>query len=217
MRLIIIRHGETDRNAAQVTLGQDDVPLNDRGMLQANALAAWLGAPPFGNDIVAFYSSPLQRAVATATPLADALGLEVRTEPGLIEMDVGEVEGLPFPEMRERYPDFLRRWLSDDVADVSMPGGETLGRVAERGWAVVEALRERHAEETVALVSHNFVILTLLCRVLDLPLARFRRLRHDLAAVSIAELTPQRPMLVLLNDRSHLRAAGLSTQPSRRD
>lgn len=203
MRLLLIRHGETPRNVEQLALGRDDVPLTERGHEQARALALALAGTP----IAAIYSSPLQRALSTAAPLAEALGLPVQIEDGLIEMDIGEAEGQTFAELRERYPDFLRRWLSDELADVPMPGGsETLRQVQERAWAAVEAVRDRHPEATVAAVSHNFVILTLLCRVLELPLARFRRLRQDLAAVSTLELTPERQVILALNDRCHLRA-----------
>ena len=180
MRLLLIRHGETDRNAERIALGREDVPLNERGRAQAQALA-------------------------TAQPLAQALDLEVETEDGLIEMDVGEAEGRALSELQERFPDFLRAWRSDQVADVPMPGGESLRQVQERAWGAVESLRERHDNETVAVVSHNFVILTLLCRTLELPLARFRRLKHDLAAVSIVEVANERQVVLSLNDRCHLR------------
>lgn len=205
MRLLLIRHGETARNVDQLALGREDVPLTERGQAQARALAdALAGSCRFG-PIDAVYASPLQRALATAAPLAEALGLPVQIEAGLTEMDIGESEGQSFAQLRERYPDFLRLWLSDQLADVPMPGGsETLRQVQERAWASVEAIRDRHPEGTVAVVSHNFVILTLLCRVLDLPLASFRRLRHDLAAVSLLELTPERQRLLALNDRCHL-------------
>ena len=204
MRLLLIRHGETDHNAERLALGREDVPLNERGQLQARALAEALAGASFG-DITAVYSSPLQRATATASPLAEALELPVQIEAGLIEMEIGEMEGLTFPQVRERYPDFLRDWLSDRLADVTMPGGESLRQVQERGWATVEAIRDRHPNETVAAVSHNFVILSLLCQVLGLPLARFRSLRHELAAVSVLELDASRNALVTMNDRCHLR------------
>ena len=216
MRLLLIRHGETAHNAEQLTLGQDDVPLNELGRLQASALAAGLVDPAAFGPISAVYASPLQRAVATATPLADALGHTVQIESGLIEMDVGEVEGISFGQVRERYPEFLRSWFSDGLADVPMPGGESLGQVQERAWAALTAIRDRHPEETVATVSHNFVILTLLCHVLGLPLAQFRRLRHDLAAVSLVELTPEREILLALNDRCHLRPEKLASGSARR-
>ena len=205
MRLLLIRHGETDRNAGRIALGREDVPLNERGRAQAQALAGSLAANRTDGFIAAVYSSPLQRALATAQPLAQALDLEVQTEDGLIEMDVGEAEGRPLSELQERFPDFLRAWRSDQVADVPMPGGESLRQVQERAWGAVESLRERHDNETVAVVSHNFVILTLLCRALDLPLARFRRLKHDLAAVSIVEVAEERQVVLSLNDRCHLR------------
>ncbi|MCH8919262.1 MAG: histidine phosphatase family protein [Chloroflexi bacterium] len=204
MRLLLIRHGETDHNAERLALGREDVPLNERGQLQARALAEALAGASFG-DITAVYSSPLQRATATASPLAEALELPVQVEAGLIEMEIGEMEGLTFPQVRERYPDFLRDWLSERLADVTMPGGESLRQVQERGWATVEAIRDRHPDETVAAVSHNFVILSLLCQVLGLPLARFRSLRHELAAVSVLELDASRNALVTMNDRCHLR------------
>ena len=203
--MLLIRHGETDRNAGGIALGREDVPLNERGRAQAQALATSLAASRTDVSIAAVYSSPLRRALATAQPLAQALDLEVQTEDGLIEMDVGEAEGRPLTELQERFPDFLRAWRSDQVADVPMPGGESLRQVQERAWGAVESLRERHDNETVAVVSHNFVILTLLCRTLELPLARFRRLKHDLAAVSIVEVANERQVVLSLNDRCHLR------------
>ena len=210
MRLLLVRHGETAHNAEQLALGQADVPLTGRGRRQARALAEGLAGGAGAGAIAAVYASPLQRAIATATPLAEALSLAVQTEAGLIEMDIGEMEGQPFAQVRERYPDFLRDWFSDRLADLPMPGGETLRQVQERAWPALEAMRDRHAEETVVAVSHNFVILSVLCRVLGLPLAHFRRLRHDLAAVSILELTPERQLVVVLNDRCHLRAEGVA-------
>lgn len=209
MRLILIRHGETPYNVEQLALGRADVPLTERGRAQAQAAGASLAGGAHGS-IAAVYASPLQRALDTAQPLAEALELNVRIEAGLVEMDVGEVEGSRFAEVRERYPDFLREWLSDRLADAPMPGGETLRQVQERAWVAVEAMRARHGDETVAAVTHNFVILTLLCRVLGLPLAHFRRLRHDLAAISVVDLTADREIVVSLNDGCHLQHEGLT-------
>jgi probable phosphoglycerate mutase len=150
------------------------------------------------------YASPLQRAVDTARPLADAQGLEVRTDARLIEMDIGEMDGLTLAEARERFPDFMRRWLSDEVAELAMPGGESLAEVQERAWRAIEGIRDAHDGGAAAVVTHNFVLLTLLCRVLGLSLARFRRLRHDLGAISVLELTAERQSVVAINDTCHL-------------
>jgi broad specificity phosphatase PhoE len=201
MRLLLIRHGETAHNAGRLALGRQDVPLNERGRAQAQAIARTYSG---GFGIVAVYASPLQRTVATATPLAQALGLDVQTEPALIEMDIGEIEDKTFADVREQYPEFVRAWLSDDCADACMPGGESLRQVQERAWAAIESIRNRHPEGTVAVVTHNFVILMTLCRVLRLPIERFRGLRHDLGAVSVLELRPERETVLTLNDRCHL-------------
>jgi broad specificity phosphatase PhoE len=201
-RIILIRHGETARNAGRLALGRADVPLNDLGLAQADALARRLGSDAFGR-IDAIYSSPLQRAVQTAAPLARALGLDVQIEPGLIEMNVGEVEGLPYNEVREQYPEFTRAWFSEELADAVMPGGESLRQVQERAQYALDRIVAAHEGSTVAAVAHNFVILTLLCKTLDLPLAQFRRLRQDLAGFSIIE-AGDRPVVASMNDGAHL-------------
>ncbi|MEX2160215.1 MAG: histidine phosphatase family protein [Dehalococcoidia bacterium] len=214
MRLLLIRHGETEHNAGRLALGRADVSLNERGLSQAQALATRLHGSDLYGHIDAVYASPLQRAQATASPLAEACGLAIVTETALIEMDIGALEGLSFPDVRERYPEFMRAWLSEDVADAEMPGGESLRQVQERAWAAVQSIRERHSEATVAAVTHNFVILTLLCRALDLPLSRFRRLRQDLGAVSTLDMTDARATAVVLNDTCHLEGSGVTGQES---
>ncbi len=204
VRLLLLRHGETAHNAGQLALGREDVPLNERGVEQAKLLGVSLANEP----ITAIYSSPLQRATATAAPLAESLDLQVQIEDGLIEMDVGEVENQTFAELAERYPDFLKEWRSERVADLCMPGGESLRQVQERAWSAVDAIRDEHVDETVAVVSHNFVILTLLCRVMGIDLSHFRRVKHDLAAVSEIRLEADRAVLIRMNDRCHLPTEG---------
>lgn len=184
-----------------MALGRRDVPLNDRGRAQALAIAEAFRSR---DGVVAVYASPLQRAVDTAAPLADALGVEVRTDERLIEMDIGEMDGLTLTDARERYPDFMRRWLSDELAEAPMPGGESLAQVQERAWPAIESLRDAHDGRAAVVVTHNFVLLTILCRVLHLPLARFRSLRQDLGALSVLELTAERQSVVTINDRCHL-------------
>jgi broad specificity phosphatase PhoE len=205
MRLILIRHGETESNRERLALGREDVPLNERGRRQAAALAASLAGVP----VAAVYSSPLCRAVETARPLAEARGLEVQVDEDLIEMAVGDLEGLSPREMLERYGDFLREWFSTQAGSLRMPGGESLQDVQDRAWAAVERLRERHPEETVVVVTHNFTIHAILCRVLGLPLSSFRRLRHDLAAKAVLEVRDDRAIVISLNDTCHLEAEGL--------
>ena len=208
MRLILIRHGETAHNKGNVTLGRADVPLNDRGIAQAKTIASSFTRRP-----AAIYSSPLRRALDTASMIGQHTGADVKVDDDLIEMDVGEMEHLTGGELRARYPDFLRTWMSDECADVRMPGGETLREVQDRAWRFVEGAADRHATETVAAATHNFVILTLVCRALGVPLAGFRRMRPAVGSKSLIEVRDGQARLLRFNDTAHLALAGLADDP----
>ncbi|MCY4654649.1 MAG: histidine phosphatase family protein, partial [Dehalococcoidia bacterium] len=122
----------------------------------------------------------------------------------LVEMDVGEFEGLPGPQLRERFPNVMSTW-DEDPASAVMPGGESLYDVRDRAWPAVETLAERHDSETVVAVTHNFTIHTIVCTALDMPLNNFRKLRIDLGAVTRLEISDARTTLVSLNETWHLK------------
>ena len=199
--IYLVRQGETDDNARGVPQGLRDVPLNARGRAQAEAVARWFD----GRELAAIVSSPLSRTLDVATALASGQGLEVRTDDRLVEFDQGDLDGLPIAEVRERYPDFIERWRSDDPTDLRMPGGETYGEVQRRMVDAIEAAAAAHLDEAVAIVSHNLAIKSVLCHAMEIPLAGFRRIRTDLAAVSILEVVPGRWWRVsLMNEQCHL-------------
>lgn len=199
-RLFLVRHGETDSNRDGLALGRADPPLNDLGVQQAERLAASLGRA----QLVAVYSSPLIRARQTAEPIAERSGLDVRVDESLIEMDVGELDGLDFATVRERYPEFIEKWLSDDGPDEPMPGGESLSAVADRAMSFLESVGRAEGDGAVCAVTHNFVILALLSRVLGMRLSGFRRLRHSVAGISVLERERGAWRLVRMNDTCHL-------------
>ena len=200
MAIYLVRHGETEPNRRGLALGRRDVPLAEHGVWQAGRLAVALS----GERLAAVYSSPLQRCLDTARAVASCHGLEVRVEERLIEMDIGDLEGLTFAEISSRFPGLLERWAGGPGPSVVMPGGERLLDVQERAWALVEELRERHREEQVVAVTHNFVILSLLARVLGIDLSQFRRLRHSLAAISMVQFDARGLTVERLNDTCHL-------------
>jgi broad specificity phosphatase PhoE len=201
MRLFLVRHGETESNRNALALGQADVPLNETGRGQAEMIAAALAGEP----VAAVYASPLERARDTAQAIANVHSLAVQIEPGLIEMNVGELEGLPYPVIREKYPGFIERWMSEAGPETAMPGGERLLDVADRGWQTVERVALAHADETVVAVTHNFVLLTILARALGIGVADFRRLRHGVAALSTLEFRGGHITVSGLNDTCHLK------------
>lgn len=201
MRLLIARHAETEHNANGLTQGRADNALSARGLAQAAALAAFLAETPLG----AIYSSPLRRALQTAEPLAAAHGLEIVSEPALMEMDVGEMEGLSGAQMRARFPDLLSAWRAEQAAESPLPGGESLAQVQARAWAFLDSLQPATRSGTILCVTHNFVALALVCRVLNLPLGRLGRLRQGLAALTSIDFQPGRTQVLQLNEDCHLR------------
>jgi probable phosphoglycerate mutase len=199
-RLLLVRHGETEYNRRGLALGRADAPLNETGLSQAECLREALAGVP----LTAIYSSPLARAVDTATRIAAAHGKEVLVDDGLIEMDVGEVEGLTFPELRKQFPALAQNWGGADGPAFRMPGGERLVDVQDRAVDAINALAALHRHDTFLAVTHNFVILSFLASVLGIELAQFRRLRHGVAAIAEIDIRPGRSRVVRLNDTCHL-------------
>jgi len=149
MKLLLTRHGETDWNRENRVLGRTDAPLNRRGLEQAADLVARLHRVPLD----AVYASPLVRAKHIGDLAAEDHGLVCRTDLRLIEMDFGRMEGC----MRDD-PAYLaekHKLLS------RYPEGESYFQAAARVYPFLDALRERHREETVLVVTHNGI-----CRVI---------------------------------------------------
>ncbi len=200
MRLYLVRHGESTYNRDGLGLGREDPPLTELGLRQTAAAVERLA----GERVDRILTSPLERAAAIARGLAERTGAPLETREELIEMDVGETEGLPFREMRERFPGFIEAWRAPDPADVAMPGGESLAQVAERLEPLAAELHALPDEETVVAVSHNFVVRLLICRLLGLEVPAFRAFSLDLASVSTLSLRAGRASLRTLNNRCHL-------------
>ncbi len=214
--LILVRHAQSAANRDGVGLGRIDSPLTDLGQRQAAALGAAI-APQRLERIIA---SPLQRAQSTARAIAAAQpatagrAVSIDVDDRLIEMDVGELDGLEWATVQTRYGKFVKQWLSDQASETKMPGGESLADVARRAWPFVESLigqpdrtvddEARIEQSYTVVVSHNFVLRSIVCRLLGLQLNHWRNFELDLASRSAVERVRGRPVLVDLNDTSHL-------------
>ena len=163
-RLILIRHGQTDWNAESRWQGQADVPLNSRGLEQAEHLAADLAEA----GIQAVYASDLLRARQTVQPLGRVTGLPVSIDPRLREINVGEWQGLLVDEIAARYGELFRSRQADPSA-FTPPGGETIEQVQQRAYSMLDEILKCHPHETVAIVAHGFVIALLRLRLEDRP------------------------------------------------
>jgi broad specificity phosphatase PhoE len=146
--LLLARHGETDWNSERRWQGHADRPLNERGREQARALAAELA----GRSIDAIYTSDLVRARETAEIVAAQLGLEVRIDAGLREVDVGTWSGLAHGEIEVNDPAGFGRWQDGGKG---WEGGESYEEMGERVVAAMLGIASRHRGETVLVVSHG--------------------------------------------------------------
>ena len=142
----------------------------------------------------------------TAEIISETLNVPVKAMQGLVELDAGELDGLTGQEMRQRYPDFAAAWDLDS-GTAMMPGGESLAQVQRRAWAAVQDLAQRHPEDTVVAVTHNFAIQTIICKVFDIPLHNARRLRLNVGSMTRLEFSDGGPMLVSYNETWQLEPA----------
>ncbi|MCX7635669.1 MAG: histidine phosphatase family protein, partial [Syntrophales bacterium] len=115
--------------------------------------------------------------------------------------DQGIFEGLSYPELMHCEKDFLKRWLADPAA-VRMPGGESLVELQERTWPAVAEIVRRGINALV--VSHNFTLASILCRIMGLALSEFRKVSVDTASRTIVRFQEGKGIIVTLNDRRHL-------------
>lgn len=181
-RFLLLRHGQTELSVHRRYSGRGNPPLTDVGREQAASAAAYIAGI---DGVSAVISSPLQRALDTATAAADVLGLDVTVDDDLIETDFGAWEGLTFGEAAKRDPELHGRWLGD--TSVAPPGGESFDSVTHRIRRARNRIIAEHGATTVLVVSHVTPIKTILRQALDAGPGILYRLHLDLASLSIAE------------------------------
>jgi broad specificity phosphatase PhoE len=180
VQIVLVRHGATDWNLQGRCQGATDRELHAVGIRQAEESAAILAK----ESIHAIYSSGLKRARQTAALISRPHNLPVIVEQDIRELDHGALEGLTFNEIKASYPDFLQRWRNEP-AEIQVPGGERLVDVAERAWNGLNRIVERHpSAEKLVVVSHNFPILGIVCKVAGIDLNQYRSFHLDPCGVT---------------------------------
>ena len=199
-RIIVLRHVESEANKSGVGLGRTDSPATELGLRQLQATVDALSSEP----ITRVVTSPLSRARRLAEAIADSHGVAAMPNDGLLELDVGELEGVEWPIVRERFGEFLRNWRGNDSVSAPMPGGESLLDVLERAHPVFDALVADPSEGTGLLVTHNFVVKMLVVHALAMPHHAWRRIDTGLAGITSFRIADGIPAVERLNDRHHL-------------
>jgi 2,3-bisphosphoglycerate-dependent phosphoglycerate mutase len=198
MQLILIRHGLPARQVS--TSGPADPGLTEQGHAQAQHLASYFAAEP----LEAIYSSPMLRAIETATPLAAAQGLPLLYEDGVAEFDRHATTYVPIEELRAANDQRWREMAQEDPADAA----EFRSTVV----TAIEGIIARHVEDKVAVVCHAGVIGAYMAHVLGINMIGRSFFAPNYTSISRVMASRKGGRSVFtLNETSHLRGTGLPT------
>jgi len=191
--LFLIRHGENDYLKKNRLPGHlPGIHLNERGREQAAELARTLGQLP----IKAIYASPLERAVETAEPLAQTLGLVIQIRPPLTDIDVGHWAGRSWKALGR-----TKDWkvIQHTPSQFQFPSGETFLQAQQRIVNALDAIAVAHKREMVAVVFHADPIKLAVAHYLGLPLDNFQRLTIHTGSVTILKIDALAARLLAIN------------------
>ena len=192
-RFLLIRHATTDSVGKRLSGRKPGVHLNEQGQEEAKNLAERLIHVP----IAAIYSSPLERALETAEPVATSHHLQTIICEDFLEINFGEWTDLSFEELQNE-PQFQR--FNNFRSTTRIPGGELMPEAQTRFIAGLQKLCLQHPGETVAVVSHSDLIKAAIAYYAGIHLDLFQRLEISPASVSIIELYDETARILLMND-----------------
>ncbi len=175
MNLYFVRHGQTNYNIEGRIQGGMDIPLNEKGIEQAKALAITCAKSPFEFDGI--FSSPKVRAIQTAEIIARELNGKYQVLEGIQEINLGDWQGLTWDEVRERYPESYEVWYHERRYSKSSQG-ESYQDMLNR---VVSALEQvlHIGYDNVLIVTHSAVIMCLCCLVNHVPFESMMQYKPD--------------------------------------
>lgn len=200
LELILVRHGETDWNREGYFRGHEDVSLNAAGIAQADAVAEALRSRVFE----AVYSSPLKRAMVTATRIAMPHEIKVRENMAFVDINYGTWQGKKESVVAERYAPLYAKWKAAPYR-VKFPGGESVKKAWKRVNSGLRELLFLHGTGSVVIVTHRIPLKFMTTYLLGRPLKEFDRVVHDPCAISVFEIVGSKYRPVVLNDSSHLK------------
>lgn len=183
--LYLARHGETDNNAKKIFQGIIDAPLNNNGILQAEAMRNMLADIP----ITRVFCSPLIRAVKTASIILFDRNIQISIDPRLVEINFGAWEQTPEAVVMEKWPDDYNSYRFD-ITNFRPEGGESSGEVLKRAaswWDDIQANFDQN--DSILVVAHQFFNAVLACHVAGYPLNRAWK-EFKVGRTDIIKITP---------------------------
>ena len=199
--VLLVRHGRTGSNINGFYMGWSNEDIDDVGYTQAHCLSSRLVSLP----IASVYSSPLKRTYTTATIIAKPHDLELKVLDDLIEIRLGDWEGLHMDEIGQRWPELWQQ-SRVDPSEITMPNGESFKEVTERAVRAFETIVAANQGKQAVIVTHDVVIRVLVAYILGVPNSIYRRLEVNNVSLSVTRVIDGKARLITLNDTSHLEA-----------
>ena len=197
--MLLVRHGATPTTGKLLPGQAPGLHLSESGQAQAAAAAERIAS--LTKAPAAVYASPLERARETAAPIARALGLRVRSAPGLVELDVGEWTEKPLARL-SRAPQWstVQRW----PMGFRFPGGESFAAMATRAMDAVLELVAGHPGQSVVAVSHADPIKGIVAGAAGVPLDLMQRLVISPCSITALLFTAGGPVVLCVNSTGKL-------------
>ena len=203
LTLYFLRHGETKSSLHDSFCGTLDPDLTLEGKEMAEAFAHTYQSFEWS----AIYVSPMKRTIATAKPLCDATGMEMKIKEGLKEMNFGQWENKTRDWVRENYLEEYIDWMTEPAWNPP-PDGETAVEVGSRAMLIISEIEAKYPHGNVLVVSHKTTIRIILCHLLGIDLGRYRdRIDMLAASISVIQFGLHGPLLKRLGDRSYMSEA----------
>lgn len=200
VKMILVRHGQTEWNLLGKYQGQSDTDLSKKGMQQAELLAKNFPV----DDVEAVYTSDLKRAYETGKKIAERFGCPLIPEKGLREFHFGEWEGHTYEEIVKKWPEEAANFFGAPEK-LQTPGGETFHILQKRAMKTIEHIREENEGKTVVVSAHGAILKTILSSLMHIPLHYLWSIKQDNTAVNIIRFDDGYVSIELINSTEHLR------------
>jgi len=197
--LLIVRHGETEWNAAGRIQGHTDIGLSDKGAEQARSLGQRLA----GLSIDAAYSSDLKRTSETARLALGDRGIDLNETPLLREYHKGAFEGMTLSEIQTQFPSEYPKYVEKNL-DYAPEGGESTRVVSARMAEIINQIKANHLDETVLVVSHGGALRAAMVSLLGMPLEGNWSFIFGNCGLTTVDTFADNAVLRQFNDTSHL-------------
>jgi probable phosphoglycerate mutase len=197
--VLLVRHAQTNSNLSGFYMGWSNEDLNDVGYKQARRLSSRLASLP----IASVYSSPLRRVFATSEIICEPLNLEPIVLDELIEIQLGDWQGLLMDEIKRRWPELWQQWRNDP-SGMTIPNGESLEGVTERAILALQRMVAANRDQHIIIVTHDVIVKVSVAHILGVSNSIYRKFEIGNASLSVIRISDTRSRLVMLNDTSHL-------------